>query len=313
MIIVTGGAGFIGSNLIKSLNDLGEDQILVVDHLGESQKYLNLNSLRIVDYLDKHEFLEQLPNFRNITTIFHQGACSSTTETDGNYMMKNNYQFSKTLLHHCIDHQINFIYASSASVYGNGESGFEENRTCETPLNVYAFSKFMFDNYVRTLLSKVSIQIVGLRYFNVYGYQENHKGSMASVAFHLFHQLQESNQMKLFEGSEKFLRDFVFVEDAINVNLFFYETQKKGIFNCGTGTSRSFLEIAEIMQKLHQSGEIQFIPFPEHLQGKYQRFTQANLSSLREIGYSASFQSLEKSLEKYYRQLQATGGYLTPS
>ncbi len=197
MIIVTGGAGFIGSNLVKGLNELGYEDILVVDNLANASKHLNLNGVFISDFLDKQDFLKVLSSLDNVEAIFHQGACSSTTETDGEYMMRNNYQFSKVIFHHCLDQKIPFYYASSASVYGNGDNGFTEKRENEYPLNVYAFSKFMFDQYVLRHLQSgpINSPVVGLRYFNVYGYQENHKGSMASVIFHFYYQLRECVKM----------------------------------------------------------------------------------------------------------------------
>ncbi|MGB3585092.1 MAG: ADP-glyceromanno-heptose 6-epimerase [Tunicatimonas sp.] len=316
MIIVTGGAGFIGSNLIKGLNELGHEDILVIDNLANAQKHLNLNGLFIADFLDKKDFLAALPFLQNITAIFHQGACSSTTETDGEYMMRNNYQFSKALLHHCVDRQIPFYYASSASVYGNGDNGFAEERKSEYPLNVYAFSKFMFDQYVLRYLkaNAVSSPVVGLRYFNVYGYQENHKGNMASVVFHFYNQLQEGGKMRLFEGSEDFRRDFIFVEDVVRVNLHFFQQAQSGVFNCGTGEARSFLNIAHIIQSLEdKETKIEFIPFPDHLKGKYQTFTQANLQALRDIGYTQPFTSLEEGVKRYYQRLQSHHGLFTSS
>ncbi len=311
MIIVTGGAGFIGSNIIKGLNEKGIEDILVVDHLANAQKHLNLNSLLITDFMDKREFLQRLPQLTDVKTIFHQGACSSTTETDGHYMMQNNYEFSKTLLHHCLEHQIDFLYASSASVYGNGDHGFREERKCEYPLNVYAFSKFMFDNYVRGVFKKKAVesQVLGLRYFNVYGYQENHKGSMASVIFHFYHQLKAEGKMKLFEGSDNFLRDFIWVDDVVNVNLHFYDNHQSGIFNCGTGEARSFMDIARIIQEIEPKAVLDFIPFPSHLQGKYQTYTQADLTDLRGSGYQAPFTSLESGVTQYYQALKKKGGY----
>ena len=308
MIVVTGGAGFIGSNIIKGLNDAGEEDIIVVDNLSNAEKHLNLNSLQIADYLDKTEFLQKFNKFQNVSTIFHQGACSSTTEQDGKYMMSNNYEYSKTLLSYCLENKIDFLYASSASVYGNGKSGFDEKREAEYPLNVYGFSKFAFDNYVRRILPQAESQVLGLRYFNVYGPQENHKGRMASVAFHLFHQLQETGKMRLFEGSRHFRRDFIHVTDSVKINLHFYETKTSGIFNAGTGKARSFEDIATTLQNLHGSGEIECIPFPEDLRGKYQEFTEAGLENLRGAGYSKDFMSLEDGVGQYYELLSATDG-----
>ena len=308
MIVVTGGAGFIGSNIVKGLNSAGEEDILVVDNLSNAEKHLNLNSLSIADYCDKNEFLQKLNKFQNVTTIFHQGACSSTTEQDGKYMMSNNYEYSKILLNHCLENKIDFLYASSASVYGNGKAGFVEKREAEYPLNVYGFSKFAFDNYVRRVLPQAESQVLGLRYFNVYGPQENHKGRMASVAFHLFHQLQEKGKMRLFEGSENFRRDFIYVADTVKINLHFYESKTSGIFNAGTGKARSFEDIATTIQSFHGSGEIQRIPFPEDLRGKYQEFTEAGLDNLRAAGYSEKFMTLEEGVQNYYEQLSATDG-----
>ena len=308
MIVVTGGAGFIGSNIVKGLNEAGEENIIVVDNLSNAEKHLNLNSLSIADYIDKDEFLQKLNKFQNVRAIFHQGACSSTTEQDGKYMMSNNYEYSKTLLNYCLENSIDFLYASSASVYGNGKAGFAEKREAEYPLNVYGFSKFAFDNYVRRVLPQVKSQVLGLRYFNVYGPQENHKGRMASVAFHLFHQLQETGKMKLFEGSGNFRRDFIHVADTVKINLHFYESKTSGIFNAGTGKARSFEDIASTLQSLHGSGGIESIPFPEDLRGKYQEFTEAGLDKLRASGYSGEFMSLEEGVQQYYEQLSATDG-----
>ena len=308
MIVVTGGAGFIGSNIVKGLNEAGEEDILVVDNLSNAEKHLNLNSLSMADYIDKDEFLQQLNTFKNLSAIFHQGACSSTTEQDGKYMMSNNYEYSKTLLNHCLENSIDFLYASSASVYGNGKAGFVEKREAEYPLNVYGFSKFAFDNYVRRVLPQVKSQVLGLRYFNVYGPQENHKGRMASVAFHLFHQLQETGKMRLFEGSESFRRDFIHVADTVKINLYFYESKTSGIFNAGTGKARSFEDIATTLKSLHGSGEIESIPFPEDLHGKYQEFTEAGLDKLRAAGYSKEFMSLEEGVQQYFEQLSTTDG-----
>ena len=308
MIAVTGGAGFIGSNIIKGLNDAGEAEILVVDNLSNGEKHLNLNSLSIADYIDKNDYLSNLDKLQNVSTVFHQGACSSTTEQDGKYMMFNNYEYSKILLNYCLKNKINFIYASSAAVYGNGEKGFIEERESEYPLNVYGFSKFAFDNYVRRILPKAESQVMGLRYFNVYGPQENHKGRMASVAFHLFHQLQETGKMKLFEGSAGFNRDFIHVADTVKINLHFYESKTSGIFNAGTGKTRSFEDIATTLQHLHGSGELENIPFPKDLLGKYQELTEAGLNILRSAGFTEEFMSLEEGVRQYYQQLSDTDG-----
>ena len=311
MIIVTGGAGFIGSNLVKMLNDQGIDDIIIVDNLGSSLKFLNLNRLKFKDFIDKNSFLEKIDTLDKPEMILHQGACSSTTETDVNYLIKNNYEYSKSILSYCLKNETNLIYASSASVYGNGDNGFSEEPRCEYPLNGYAFSKFIFDNYVRQVYSseKHKSQVTGLRYFNVYGYQENHKASMASVPFHFFNQAKETGEIKVFEGSENFLRDFIFVDDVAKVVNFFIESGKSGIYNCGTGSERSFMDMAEIFVKLYGNCKIKTIPFPDHLKGKYQAFTKADISKLRDAGFSGEFTSLEEGMKKYLEKLKSNNGY----
>lgn len=313
MIIVTGGAGFIGSNLIRGLNEKGINDITVVDNLEKSKKHRNLNSLEFIDFIDKEDFIENINIFKNekIDTIFHQGACTDTMKFNGRFMMDNNYNYSKKLLQFAVKKNIRFIYASSAAVYGSGKNGFEEIKNCEYPLNIYAFSKYMFDQYVRRILEKTNIQIVGLRYFNVYGPQENHKGKMASVIFQFFNQIQNDRKLKLFEGSERFKRDFVYVKDIIDINLFFLKNSlKRGIFNCGTGKAESFLKIAEIIKNLLcNDTKIEFIPFPEELSGKYQYFTQAELSNLRKAGYKNEFTNLKDGIKNYIKILKETGGY----
>ena len=311
MYIVTGGAGFIGSNLVKMLNEQGINNILIVDNLGHSQKYLNMNRLSFADYMDKNDLPDKISKLGKIEGILHQGACSATTEQDANYLIKNNYEYSKNLLHHCLNNDIDFIYASSASVYGNGDDGFKEDPACEYPLNGYAFSKFIFDNYVRKVFSsgKPDSQITGLRYFNVYGYQENHKGSMASVPFHFFNQANETGKIKVFEGSENFLRDFIFVEDVAEVVKFFLENRKSGIYNCGTGEERSFIDMANSFSQLYGDCSIDTIPFPDHLKGKYQAFTKADTTNLRNAGFDKKFTSLEEGMKKYLNQLKKSNGY----
>jgi ADP-L-glycero-D-manno-heptose 6-epimerase len=312
MVIVTGGTGFIGSNIVHLLNSKGINEILIVDNIASSNKYLNIANLDFADYIDKKAFRSVLPKLQSIEMIIHQGACSSTTETDGNYMIDNNYEYSKEILHYCIEKNTKLIYASSASVYGNGENGFVEGRGNEAPLNAYAFSKFLFDNYVRSIFNrKVNKSIItGLRYFNVFGYQENHKASMASVAYHFAQQIKKNNTIKLFEGSDMFHRDFIFIEDVMNVIWHFFENDINGIFNCGTGKARSFLDIAEIIQKTKSKINLNYIPFPDHLKGKYQKYTQADLTSLRNSGYNREFLSLEDSIKLYFEKLQSTNGYL---
>jgi ADP-L-glycero-D-manno-heptose 6-epimerase len=310
MIIVTGGAGFIGSNLVRGLNMDGHHDIIIVDDLSDASKLRNVNSLAISDYFDKEDFLNILPRLSDIDTIFHQGACTDTTESDRRYMMRNNYEYSKRLLSYALAKNIDFIYASSAAVYGNGDNGFREEPACEYPLNDYAISKLAFDNYVRRVVADAPIQIVGLRYFNVYGPQESHKGRMVSVAFQLRNQLKTGGSMKLFEGSREFRRDFIFVDDVIDVIKFFYkQPEKKGIFNCGTGVARSFYDIATTLKELEGRGEIIVIPFPKDLVGKYQAFTEASLAKLRAAGYEAEFTSLKEGIKRYNEMLSTTERY----
>lgn len=302
MIIVTGGAGFIGSNIIKALNDKGHTDILVVDNLKDGTKFANLTDLNIADYMDKEDFLISLladEDFGDVEAIFHEGACSSTTKWDGKYMMDNNYQYSKELLHWCLEHQVPFLYASSAATYGGRNADFIEERQYEEPLNVYGYSKMLFDHYVRNILPEAQSQVCGFRYFNVYGPREGHKGSMASVAFHLNTQLNNSENPKLFEGSDGFKRDFIYVEDVASVNLWFWENGGSGIFNCGTGRAESFQEVADAALKYHQNGGIEYIPFPEKLKGRYQVFTLADQTKLRAAGYDKPFKTVAEGVAEY--------------
>lgn len=302
MIIVTGGAGFIGSNIIKALNDKGHTDILVVDNLKDGTKFANLADLNIADYMDKEDFLISIladEDFGDVEAVFHEGACSSTTEWDGKYMMDNNYQYSKELLHWCLEHQVPFLYASSAATYGGRNSDFIEERQFEAPLNVYGYSKMLFDHYVREILPEAQSQICGFRYFNVYGPREGHKGSMASVAFHLNTQLNNGENPKLFEGSDNFKRDFIYVEDVAAVNLWFWENGVSGIFNCGTGRAESFQEVADAALNFHQKGQIEYIPFPEKLKGRYQAYTLADLTKLRAAGYDKPFKTVAEGVAEY--------------
>ncbi len=309
MIIVTGAAGFIGSNLAKGLNDRGLTDIVAVDDLTDGDKHKNLNALRLRDYLDKDELLTEVGALGSIDAVFHQGACSSTTEKDGRFMMETNYRYSKRLATFCLERHVPFFYASSASVYGNGEHGFTEEPRCEWPLNVYAYSKLAFDNWVRARLDDAASPIVGLRYFNVFGPQENHKGDMMSVARKLYDQHARGDDLRLFEGSDEFLRDFVYVDDCVDVNLHFFERGGKGVFNVGTGQARSFGDVGRTAVSLLGPREIEHVPMPPHLNGKYQAFTQADLTALRRAGYERPFLSLEDGMSRYFAILNESGGY----
>jgi ADP-L-glycero-D-manno-heptose 6-epimerase len=327
-IVVTGAAGFIGSNLVKALSDRGEHEVLAVDDLKQGDKFVNLVDSDIADYLDKDDFLRELANGAfdgALAAISHQGACSDTTETDGRYMMQNNYRYSRELFEFCIDEEVPFVYASSAAVYGAGPD-FREERECESPLNVYGYSKFLFDEYVRRNWPERSSQVVGLRYFNVYGAREQHKGRMASVAFHFFNQYRASGKVRLFEGSGGYAdgeqrRDFVSVEDAVAVNLYFLDhPRQSGIFNVGTGAAQSFNDVAVAtvnacrrhanepalaLADMQRQGVIEYIPFPPELAGKYQSYTQADISALREAGYAAPLMTVEEGVARYVETLIA--------
>jgi ADP-L-glycero-D-manno-heptose 6-epimerase len=325
MIIVTGGAGFIGSNLVAGLNALGERDILVVDNLLNAEKVKNLSGLDIADYMDKEEFrrlvrVGQAPE--KVRALFHQGACSDTMATDGRYVLDNNFTCSKELFHYCRQHGAPFLYASSASVYGAGDR-FIESPEFESTLNAYAYSKLLFDNYIRKQ-GDTGIQCVGLRYFNVYGPREQHKARMASVAWHFRGQYRREGKVRLFQGTAGYgdgeqRRDFVSVEDVVAVNLFLLERSSiSGIFNLGTGRCQSFNDVAisvinslrrrdgeaEIsLQQAMESGIIEYIPMPAALQGKYQSYTEASLERLRDIGYDRPFLSVEEGVGRYMEVL----------
>ncbi|MCP4702511.1 MAG: ADP-glyceromanno-heptose 6-epimerase [Gammaproteobacteria bacterium] len=310
MIVITGGAGFIGSNIVKGLNERGRGDILVVDNLENALKFKNLLDCDILDYEDKDAFLARINAgelfSRPVDAMFHLGACSDTTEQNGRYMMQNNYEYSKSLLLYCAARRIPFLYASSAAVYGGG-SVFIERRDVEAPLNVYGYSKFLFDQYVRNYMatSASHSQIVGFRYFNVYGPREGHKGAMSSVAWHFNKQLAETERVRLFEGCNGYAdgeqrRDFVYAGDVTAVNLWFMDhPEQSGIFNVGTGNSQSFNDVAKAVIAWHKRGEIEYIPFPEHLRGYYQDFTQADIGALRAAGCKHPFKSVEQGVKAY--------------
>lgn len=312
MIIVTGAAGFIGSNIVHQLNACGYDDILAVDCMTDGHKFINLVDARIADYMDKDEFLAKVKgeyDWGNVEGVFHEGACSATTEWDGKYMLDNNFTYSKILLHYCLVRKIPFIYASSAAVYGASDI-FVEDPKFEKPLNLYGYSKMLFDQYVRRLNPEPKSQVVGLRYFNVYGPREAHKGSMASVAFHLNNQLKEVDMVALFEGSGGYgngeqQRDFVHVEDIAKLNLWFLDNQRvSGIFNAGTGRAQTFNDVAQAVIAAHKTGGIKYIPFPEHLKGHYQNYTQADLTKLRAAGYEGVFLNVEEGVKQYMNWLK---------
>ncbi len=315
MIILTGGAGFIGSNLLRALNRLGCTDILVVDDLTRGEKHRNLNSADFADYCDKRELEARLPRLldQGVEAILHQGACADTMEGDGRYLMENNFRLSTVLLQHAQERRIPFIYASSAAVYGDGSHGFAEERRCEYPLNAYAYSKFLFDQYVRRRLAGTASLVVGLRYFNVFGAQENHKGRMASVVWQFNRQIAAERTLRLFEGSAAFRRDFIYIDDVVRVVLHFLgekgRPQLSGIYNVGSGRAESFQRIAEVMAARHPGSTISSVPFPEALRGKYQTFTCADLTRLHAAGYREPFTALEAGVNAYVDVLQASGGW----
>jgi len=324
-IIVTGAAGFIGSNIVKALNDRGEQRIIAVDNLTRADKFRNLVDCEIDDYLDKTDFVERFTrgDFGKVRAVFHEGACSDTMETDGRYMMDNNFRYSRAVLDACLAQGTQFLYASSAATYGGSER-FVEEREVEKPLNVYGYSKFLFDQVVRRVLPTARSQVAGFRYFNVYGPREMHKGRMASVAFHNFNQFREQGKVKLFGPYNGYAageqtRDFISVEDVAKVNLFFFDHPgKSGIFNLGTGRAQPFNDIASTvvntlrdiegkpplsLAELVQEGTIEYVPFPDALRGKYQCFTQADATRLRAAGYDAPFMTVQQGVARYVRWL----------
>ena len=322
MIIVTGGAGFIGSNLIHQLNHAGERDILLVDNFSPAAnltgpKFLNLAGAEFADYMDKREFRVALRagqfNNAKIRAILHQGACSNTLEDDGRYMMDNNFTYSKELLHFALDRNIPLVYASTAAVYGASTS-FAELPKNERPLNIYGFSKLVFDNYVRRLAPEMTSTVVGLRYFNVYGPREQHKGRMASVIHHFTRQLKDDAGIRMFEGSGGYAsgeqrRDFVFVKDLGRINMFFAgllpdspRLPVQAVLNAGTGVARTFNAVAQSLIEVHGPATIQYIPFPGDLKNRYQHFTQADIAGLRAAGYIAPFTPLEDGVKQTFAE-----------
>ncbi|HEX4842951.1 MAG TPA: ADP-glyceromanno-heptose 6-epimerase [Limnobacter sp.] len=326
-VIVTGAAGFIGSNLVKALNDRGISEVLAVDNLTKGDKFLNLVDCEIADYMDKNEFLARMERgeFSRCMAIFHEGACSDTMEHNGNYMMANNFRYTQTVFDWAQRTGTPMLYASSAAVYG-GSSEFVENRDVEKPLNVYGYSKFLFDQVLRRhLLTGLKSPVYGFRYFNVYGDREQHKGRMASVAFHNFNQFREGGAVRLFgpyggysAGCQQ--RDFVSIEDVVKVNMHFFEHLKSpsGVYNLGTGRAQTFNDVALTTLntlRTHQGkaqlsladavagGHIEYTEFPDALKGKYQSYTQADLTKLRAAGYSGSFYSVEEGVARYVQRL----------
>ena len=327
-VIVTGAAGLIGSNLVKALNERGITDVLAVDNLTKGDKFLNLVDCEISDYLDKADFLARIERgeFGKYDAIFHEGACSDTMEHNGNYMMANNFRYTQTLFEWAQRTGTPFLYASSAAVYG-GSTEFIESREVEKPLNVYGYSKFLFDQVLRSRMKQgLKAPVFGFRYFNVYGDREQHKGRMASVAFHNFNQFREGGAVRLFgpyggyeAGCQQ--RDFVSIEDVVKVNMHFFEqasTAPSGVYNLGTGRAQTFNDVALTtlntlranqgssvltLEEAVRDGFIEYIEFPDALKGKYQSYTQADLANLRAAGYTGSFFSVEEGVSRYVGRL----------
>jgi len=333
MILVTGAAGFIGANLVHALSRRKPFSVFAVDNMSRPEKFHNIVDAEVADFADKEDFLVRLKAGEfdgKFSAVLHQGACSNTMETDGRYMMRNNYDYTVALFAFCQRERIPFIYASSAAVYGGG-SVFREERQYERPLNVYGYSKFLFDQYLRRHWQQHGMQhgsqVVGLRYFNVYGPLEGHKGTMASVPFHQFHQFQKEGKVKLFGANEGYeagtqMRDFVYVEDVVKVNLFFLDhPEQRGIFNLGTGRAQPFNDLAVAtvnalanegkaplsLAQIVEQGLLDYLPFPDKLKGKYQSFTQADIGALRAAGYTEPFTDVASGVARYMAYLKAAG------
>lgn len=318
LTVVTGGAGFIGRNIVAELNARGDDHIIVVDHLGMSEKWKNLVGLCYEDYIDKHVFLEMLIDgqFGKIDSILHMGACSATTEKDADYLADNNYRYTRALAEWCLANNTRFVTASSAATYGDGSDGYCDDDAVTPslkPLNMYGYSKHMFDLWA--LKNNLYNSLVGLKFFNVFGPYESHKDDMRSVVHKAFYQVKEEGKVCLFksyqsaypDGGQK--RDFVYVKDAVDVVLYFRDNpDKNGLFNCGTGQARTWVDLAKsVFGAMNQAPDIEFIDMPEHLKGKYQYFTEAETTKLRAAGYTKSFTSLEDGVADYVQNYLMTG------
>lgn len=309
MIIVTGGAGFIGSCVVRTLNDAGMEDIIIVDNIASTEKWLNIRNKKFIKYIHKSGFLAELPKLENVTAVIHMGAQSSTTERDFDYLWNNNFEYTKTLWNYCADKQIQFIYASSAATYGDGSEGFDDQMDIDKllPLNGYGYSKQLFDQWVKHQAAVFPKQHVGLKFFNVYGPNEYFKGSMASMIFHGYNQIQSDGEIRLFkscnpdyeDGGQ--LRDFVYVKDICSVILWLLQHEEvNGLFNVGTGRAQSFRELAEATyHALDMKPNIRYVDMPEHLKKKYQYYTKAEMKQLRDAGYNKEFMDLEVGARDY--------------
>lgn len=317
-IIVTGGAGFIGSAIVWRLNELGHDDILIVDRADETDKWKNLAPLKFTDYIDADDFIDDLDDFKDARTVFHMGACSSTTETDADYMLRNNYQYTQDLARWTLKQNIRFIYASSAATYGDGSAGMNDGTDDLDrlrPLNIYGYSKHLFDKYAAR--NGMFDQIVGLKYFNVFGPNESHKGDMRSLVNKAFDQINETGTLKLFKSANpnyedgEFGRDFVYVKDAVEMTLHFMEGNAGGLFNVGSGRMNTWNALAEaIFRALDRPKNVEFIDMPENLRARYQYHTQADLTRVRDTGYTAETTPLDEAVADYVRNYLVPGKQL---
>jgi len=298
-VLVTGGLGFVGSNIIKALNNRGAN-VYVVDDLNESNEYI-LKTINFVDLISKEKFHDDIVKELGVDVVFHQGAITDTTFQDENEMTRVNLGLSSNIFRQCKNNDVRLIYASSAAVYGLGDNGFKEDPVCESPLNIYGESKLKFDNFVRSQTAKN--QVVGLRYFNVYGQNENHKTKMASPLNQFFCQAKKDGEIRVFEGSENFHRDFICVEDVVDVNMFFLENKNiSGIFNCGTGDTATFQDAANVVSTVLDI-PIKTVPFPDILKGKYQAYTKSEVSKLRSAGYKKPFSNFKIAATSYVKSM----------
>lgn len=312
MIVVTGGAGFIGSCIVRTLNNAGIEDIIIVDNINSTEKWLNMRNKKYIKYVHKSEFLTELDTYKNVEAIIHMGAQSSTTEKNFDYLWSNNFEYTKTLWNYCAKKQTSFIYASSAATYGNGERGFNDEMDIDEllPLNGYGYSKQLFDQWVKHQAKSFPKQYVGLKFFNVYGPNEYFKGSMASMIFHGYKQIQESGTIKLFKSYNpeykdgEQLRDFVYVKDICSVIYWLLKNSHiNGLFNIGTGRARSFRELAEAtFHALNMEPNIIYIDMPEHFKKKYQYYTKAEMNKLYTAGYDGKFMDLENGARDYVQR-----------
>lgn len=311
MVVVTGGAGFIGSNVVYRLNQMGEDKIVIVDELLSGEKWKNLNGLKYAEYIQKDDFINMIIEDTltfHIDSVIHLGACSATTEKDADFLYDNNVQFSIELLKYCLPRKSRFIYASSAATYGDGSQGYKDDVSeldNLRPLNMYGYSKHLFDLWIRRM--KLTEKVVGLKYFNVFGPNEYHKDDMRSVVHKAYEQVRDTGKVKLFkshhpdykDGEQK--RDFVYVKDAVDMTLYFLDKHdKNGLFNVGTGHAHTWNElVAALFNAMDKPVNIEYIDMPEHLRGKYQYFTEADMSKIKSIGYDKKATPLEDSVKDY--------------